>query len=338
MKIWFNKNFSSIAFILETLQKNPAVTTLFSHTHAVEHQKFADTFIYEPEHSDDYLAFCLAVCQQHQVEVFYPWRHFAKLYPQREKFSELGVKVIFPCSDEDFHTIDNKAAFYQHLIQKNIAVNLPIFAIANTKAEFITQYNLLKNQTSKICMKPTVSIYAAGFKVIHDEPDYDAWKALIYGKDQYSIAYAHLIQLLPDEFHKEMMLMDFLSGDEYSHDILCQEGKIIAGTIRQKHHATDKYQSLIKNAEIERMSALLIAEFKLSGFINVQYRDDKNGVPFVLEINPRISGGFPKITLGGVDYVNLFVKMASHQEITADDLQQDYGVKVGSDTRYITVI
>jgi hypothetical protein len=248
------------------------------------------------------------------------------------------VKVIFPCSDEDFHTIDNKAAFYQHLIHKNIAVNLPLFATANTKLEFITQYHSLKNHVLKLCMKPTVSIYAAGFKVIHDEPDYDAWKALIYGKDKYSIAFAQLIHLLPDEFHKEMMLMDFLSGDEYSHDILCQEGKIIAGTIRQKHHVTDKYQSLIENAEIERMSALLIIEFKLSGFINVQYRDDKNGVPFVLEINPRISGGFPKITLGGIDYVNLFVKMVSAQAITAADVQQNYDVKVGSDTRYLTVI
>lgn len=322
--------------MLEALQKNPAVTTLFSHTHAVEHQKFADSFIYEPEHSDDYLAFCLEICQQHQVNVFYPWRHFAKLYPHREQFAELGVKVVFPCSDADFHTIDNKAAFYRHLLEKNIRVNLPLFATAHTKAEFIQQYQSLRANAHRLCMKPSVSIYAAGFKVIHDEPDYDPWKALIYGHDKYAVAYQQLCHLLPEEFHREIMLLDFLPGDEYSHDILCSNGKVIAGTIRQKHHAHDKYQLLMQNAEIERMSALLVAEFKLSGFINIQYRDDKNGVPFVLEINPRISGGFPKITLAGIDYVNLFVKMLANQEITAADLQQDFGVKVASETRYIT--
>lgn len=336
MKIWFNRNFSSIAFMLEELQKNPAVTTLFSHTHAVEHQKFADHFIYEPEHCDDYLGFCLEICKQHQVDIFYPWRHFAALYPHREQFSQLGVKVIFPCSDVNFKCIDNKAAFYQHLRDNAVACNLPLFATAKTKGEFIAQYAALRKQVHRICMKPVISIYAAGFKVIHDEADYDPWKAMIHGHDQYAVAYNQLLHLLPDVFFKEMMLLDFLPGDEYSHDLLCCDGKVIAGTIRQKHHAHDKYQFLIQNTEIERMSALLVAEFKLSGFINIQYRDDKNGVPFVLEINPRISGGFPKITLAGIDYVTLFVKMASGQAISAAEVQQNFDVKVGSDTHYIT--
>ena len=321
--------------MLEELQKNPAVTTLFSHIHAVEHQKFADSFIFEPEKTDDYLAFCLEVCQQHQVDVFYPWRHFALLYPHKQQFSELGVKVIFPCTDQNFHIIDNKAAFYRHLLKKNLAINLPLFVSVNTKTELIAQYQALRPRTHKLCMKPSVSIYAAGFKVIHDEPDYDPWKALVFGHDKFAIAYQQLIHVLPEQFHKEMMLLDFLPGDEYSHDVLCKDGEIIAGTIRQKHHAHDKYQSLIQNPEIARMSALLVAEFKLSGFINIQYRDDKHGVPFVLEINPRISGGFPKITLAGIDYVNLFVKMLSDQEITRADVQQNFAVKVGTDSRYI---
>jgi predicted ATP-grasp superfamily ATP-dependent carboligase len=133
------------------------------------------------------------------------------------------------------------------------------------------------------------------------------------------------------------MLLDFLPGDEYSHDILCRDGEIIAGTIRKKHNSTGKYQSLIQHSEISRMSVLLVAEFELSGFINVQYRDDKKGMPFVLEINPRISGGFSKITLAGIDYVDLFVKMVTGQEITAADVQQNFGINVGSETRYIRV-
>jgi predicted ATP-grasp superfamily ATP-dependent carboligase len=186
-------------------------------------------------------------------------------------------------------------------------------------------------------MKPSVSIYAAGFKIIHDEPDYDAWKALTHGKDQYEIAYPQLLSVLPELFPKEMMLIAFLSGDEYSHDILCSEGKIIAGTIRQKHNAQEKYQSLIAYPEIVRMSELLVAEFNLSGFINIQYRDDKKGVPFLLEINPRISGGYPKIMLAGIDYVDLFVKMLDGQAICAEDIKQDFGVKVGKDSRYVVV-
>jgi hypothetical protein len=337
MKIWFNKNISSIAFILEALQKNPAVTTLFSHTHAVEHQKFADDFIYEPEQGDDYLTFCLDVCRQYQVDVFYPWRGFSKLYPHRQQFAELGVKVFFSCSDKNFHTIDNKAAFYRHLLAQNIAVSIPLFATANSKTEFIEHYQALKSRCHQLCMKPSVSIYAAGFKVIHDEPDYDPWSALLYGKDKFAIAYNQLTHLLPDQFHKEIMLLDFLPGDEYSHDILCRDGEIIAGTIRKKHNSTGKYQSLIQHSEISRMSVLLVAEFELSGFINVQYRDDKKGMPFVLEINPRISGGFSKITLAGIDYVDLFVKMVTGQEITAADVQQNFGINVGSETRYIRV-
>jgi biotin carboxylase len=132
-----------------------------------------------------------------------------------------------------------------------------------------------------------------------------------------------------------MMLLDFLAGDEYSHDILCDAGKIIAGTIRQKYAAHEKYQSLIAYPEIAQMSELLVAEFNLSGLINIQYRDDKNGVPFLLEINPRISGGFPKIVLAGIDYVDLFVKMVSGQAICAADIQQEVGVTVAKSSDYV---
>lgn len=338
MKIWFNKNFSSIAFMLEELQKNPAVTTtVFSHTNQVEHSKFADIFILEPECSEDYLAFCLGVCKQHNIDIFYPWRHFAKLYPQREQFAALGVKVIFPCSDSDFDSIDNKAAFYRRLLAKKLAIAIPSFETANTKTEFLEKYAQLRQHAERLCMKPSVSIYAAGFKVIHDEPEYDGWKALTHGKDKYAMAYTQLESLLPEHFFKEMMLLAYLSGDEYSHDILCNEGEVIAGTIRQKHQAHDKYQSLIHNAEIQRMSAILVAEFKLSGFINIQYRDDKHGAPFLLEINPRISGGFPKMTFAGIDYIDLFVKMLSNQAIPAHAVQQTFDIKVGSESRYVAL-
>ncbi len=337
MKIWFNKNFSSIAFLLQELQKNPQVTTLFSHIEEVEYQKYADEFIYEPENSDDYLNFCLAVCRQYNVDVFYPWRNFSTLYPHRAQFAELGVTVIFPCSATNFRLIDNKAAFYRHLLAHKIAVNIPLFATANNKAEFMAEYDLLRPRTEKVCMKPAVSIYAAGFKIIHDEAGYDPWQALLCGKDQYAIAYRHLVELLPEQFFNEIMLLDFLPGDEYSHDMLCRDGKIIAGTIRQKHNAADKYQTLIQNAELERMSRLLVAEFKLNGFINVQYRDDKNGVPFVLEINPRISGGIAKVAVSGIDYVNLFVKSIHHETSTMRDIQQEYGLKVGADKKYVVI-
>jgi predicted ATP-grasp superfamily ATP-dependent carboligase len=335
MKIWFNKTFSCIAFVLEALQNNPLVTTLYSHTQKVDYQRFADEFIYEPENCDDYLTFCLDVCRQQQVDVFYPWRHLSLLYPHREQFAALGVTVIFPCSDINFHIIDNKATFYRHLLAKKMAINIPLFATAKTKADFIAQYRLLRVQVQKLCMKPSISIYAAGFKIIHDEADYDPWQALLYGHDKFAIAYSQLIHLLPEKWQEEIMLLDFLPGDEYSHDILCHHGKLIAGTIRQKHHAYDKYQFLIQHAEIERMSRLLVQEFQLSGFINIQYRDDKDGVAFVLEINPRISGGFPKISLAGIDYVDLFLKLLHGQEITAQDIKQDFGIKVANDNRYI---
>jgi hypothetical protein len=335
MKIWFNRNYSSIAFILQELQKNNQITTLLSHIREVEYKHFADQFIYEPEHTDDYLGFCLEVCKQKKIDVFYPWRDFALLYPHRDKFADLNVKVIFSCSDENFHVIDNKALFYQHLLNKNIKFNLPLFATANTKAEFVAHYNALRTHTDKLCMKPCVSVYAAGFKVIHDEKDYSFWEALLEGKDKHDISYANLIQLLPPDLQKEMMLLDYLPGNEYSHDLLCRNGEIIAGTIRQKYHEHDKYQLLVQNSEIERMSALLVKEFNLNAFINIQYRDDKNGVPFILEINPRISGGLPKVNLAGIDYVNLFVKILLNQEITPADVKQNFGLKIGAESRYI---
>ncbi len=337
MNIWFNKNFSSIAFVLQKLKQYKQINTLYSHTQSITYQHLADQFILEPQQTTDYVSFCIEVCKTYHIDIFYPWREFSQLYQQRHCFKTLGVEVIFPCSAENFAVINNKALFYQYLIAKNSTVNLPLFKIAQTKTEFITYYQALKPHTERLCMKPAISIYGAGFKIIYDTPDYDPWYALLHGKDQYAIDYKSLLQLLPEQFDNALLILDFLSGDEYSHDIVCHKGEIIAGTIRQKLNNTDKYQLLIQQSDIERMSQLLVCEFALSGFINIQYRNDKYDTPFLLEINPRISGGFPKVTVAGIDYVDLFVKLLCKQPILLTDTLQKYNIKVGTETIYTEI-
>lgn len=319
IKVWFNKNYASIGELFRIL-KGKDVDIFYTHTLNVDYAIEANHFSLEPIEDEGYVEFCLDFCKKNNIDVFYPWRNLKTIYRERHLFEKARVNVFFACSDQDFNTIDNKVSFYDALDKDQF--NIPAYFIVKTKADLIEKYTQL-NLSSQVCIKPCVSVYAAGFKIIHNDEDYDHWLAMIHGHDKYDISYSSLLHIMPENFDKDMMLLQFLPGDEYSHDIFCHNGKIVDGVVRKKLNETDKYQVLMPHKEIEEFSDKLVSKFNLSGFINIQYRDAANGVPYILEINPRISGGLPRCFFSGIDYAQLFIKTLNREKIEKVEIKDN---------------
>lgn len=85
----------------------------------------------------------------------------------------------------------------------------------------------------------------------------------------------------------------WLPGDEYSVDVLADAGATRAAVVRRRTRATGGLaltSTVVEAADVEAAAREVVAAVGLSFVANVQFRRDADGVPRLLEINPRIPG------------------------------------------------
>jgi predicted ATP-grasp superfamily ATP-dependent carboligase len=75
-------------------------------------------------------------------------------------------------------------------------------------------------------------------------------------------------------------------------------------------------QSIAIPADIGEPSERLIREIGLEGYSEVEYRRDSNGIPYLMEINPRLSASIELAVRSGVDFPYLIYQWASGEPIS----------------------
>ena len=85
----------------------------------------------------------------------------------------------------------------------------------------------------------------------------------------------------------------WLPGDEYSVDVLADNGETLAAVVRVRTRAVGGLaltSRVVEAPDVEAAAREVVAAVGLSYVANVQFRRDAGGVPRLLEINPRIPG------------------------------------------------
>jgi hypothetical protein len=154
-------------------------------------------------------------------------------------------------------------------------------------------------QELEACIKPTVSIYGKGF---HRLLRSDATRRTKRGlwQAEWVARYAPLGDCAPQ------LVLEYLPGHEYSVDCIGDAGRLVTGIVRKKALTSDT-QLLDDNQPLLDQAAKLVAQFKLSGLVNIQFKSSSMDCdePLVLEINPRMSGGCLYAELAGLNLPHL---------------------------------
>jgi carbamoyl-phosphate synthase large subunit len=113
--------------------------------------------------------------------------------------------------------------------------------------------------------------------------------------------------------HDGLIVQEFLPGDEYSVDVLAGPDGVIAAVPRTRERV-DSGVSIagrtVHDAELESTASGVASAIGLVGVANVQLRRDRNGVPALLEVNPRFPGAMPLTIAAGVDMPSLALDLA----------------------------
>ena len=319
---WLAEGQSSQRDMLESLQNlkdtsNDPFHIIASHRHdRPEIFEFADMVYYEPSDSiidsdaqtitDPIMPrwqYVLEHAQQHNVKVLLTGRNGIDYEAHREKFDAIGIRLLTGATSvAALESIDDKFAFMQQCHTHNIPV-ADAWRFDNT-AEL--EALLAEHGDQPLCVKPVVGIFAQGFWRLDsgkvDCNAYDSFEHLYFTEEkkintaQFVNAYTN--SQMVHERPIPMLLMPYLSGQEYSIDVVCEYGDVLAAVTR---HKTGKIQHVGYEQSVMEVVIPLIKAFGCDGIVSVQTKADDDGQHRVLEINSRPSGGIGYTAHSGVD-------------------------------------
>jgi carbamoyl-phosphate synthase large subunit len=124
-------------------------------------------------------------------------------------------------------------------------------------------------------------------------------------------SHAELVALGDDD---SLIAQEHLPGEEFSVDVIANaDGHVVAAVPRTRTRV-DSGVSIagrtLRDAELEATATAVAQAIGLTGVANVQLRRDANGVPALLEVNPRFPGAMPLTIAAGVDMPSLALDLA----------------------------
>ena len=122
------------------------------------------------------------------------------------------------------------------------------------------------------------------------------------------------------------LFQEYLPGQEYTVDVLCDLNSnpivIVPRKRLQIKAGISSKGQVIKHKQIEDLCRNLSIYLKLKGPVCIQLKDDPNGNPKFIEVNPRLGGGTYFSTLAGVNFLDLILKIKNNQEYTIPELKE----------------
>ena len=323
--VWLAEGQSSQRDMLASLQALKAQSEMpfniiASHRHnRPEIFEFADSVYIEPsataldsdeqaelESADPLMPrwqFVLEQAQKNNVKVLLTGRNGIDYEAHRQAFEAAGIRLLTGATSvAALEAIDDKFAFMQQCHEHDIPV-AEAWRFDNV-AEL--EALLARHGHQPLCVKPVTGIFAQGFWRLdtgkEKDGQYDSFEHLYFTEEkkihttQFINAYAN--SLMVHERPIPMLLMPYLSGQEYSIDVVCEYGEVLAAITRYK---TGKIQHIGYEQAVMDVVIALIKAFGCDGIVSVQTKADDDGQHRVLEINSRPSGGIGYTSHSGVD-------------------------------------
>lgn len=281
-------------------------------------RRLVDEFYTVPAAKDSkFIETIMDICQRENVQVVFPLvtRELDKFANSKTKFREIGVSISVMPYDV-LQIVNNKA----HLLSKmkEIGMRTPVFRVVNSVEEVEEAAKILGYPEKPICIKGAEGNGSRGVRIVDAQKSkYD----LLFNEKPNSMymSYHDIIEALKEkERIPEMLVMEYLPGQEYGVDALCDNGKVlfIGGRYNSSVNSSIPQASIIEERkEAYKLSTQLIEAFKLDGNVNFDFKYDKSGAIQLIEINPRLSATITAYAPAGINFPYLRLKQLLHEEL-----------------------
>ena len=280
----------------------------------------ADGFYIVPKgNSKKFINIILKICQKEKIDIIIPGNadEILSISKNIELFNSRNIKTTIS-NFNNLNIILNKEKTYSKL--KKIGINIPEYYRVKNYKEFLQAIKKLGYPKKNICFKPSKyseSGGTRGFRILRQKNT--AKKIMLHKKpDSVEIDFETTKSALKNTGPIDLLVMEHLPGDEFSTYVFAEKGKMIycISNLRQK---LDRYYSfeakIQKNKKIEIMCKKIIEELELTSNVNIQFKNSKNNIPKLIEINPRIGGTIILPSVSGINLPYLAIKQCLNEKI-----------------------
>lgn len=278
--------------------------------------------------SEEYIDCLIEICKKEKVDVVIPGmsQELFKMLINKNKFEKIGTKLSISEGDS-LIIANNKLKLYQFMARNNLPV-AKFYPVTHV-SELEEVCRLLGYPERAVCIKATESSGSRGIRII--DPRKSRFDILFGEKpNSFYISLREMIQILSEkEKMPEMMAMEYLSGEEYSVDILADKGRVlyIAGRETNVISASIPQEATLKKDEkAYKICRDVVEKLGLDGNADFDFKYDENGAPVLMEINPRIAATLSIFAAGGLNLPYLRVKQLLGEELPKTNI--NYGVKM----------
>lgn len=284
--VWLNHWFSTAYNIINLIKEDDKYDFYIIGSSELNYsvlKEVCDEWHSEPKEAKDeeYVNFCLDFCKKHNVDIFVPYRNLVIISKFKNRFEELGIKVLVDNYDV-VSLLNNKQTAYDYF--KNI-ITVPDYYVVETLDEFINAYNALEKKFNRVCFKFIRDEGGKSYRLIdNNRKGY----ADLFKKQSSCITLNNVVEALSEkEKFPPIMIMPYLEGDEISVDCLKTENGII---MIPRIKGNTRFETVRFDEEIIQMCSLIYDKLNIECPCNIQFKY-KGGIPYFLEINTRMSGG-----------------------------------------------
>jgi len=288
-----------------------------------------DSFYKVPAATDpQYCDMMLDICRKEKVDIYFPTisAEVSTVSKRKAEFDAIGTKLSI--SDPKAVAIaNNKLKAYEFLKTKGIPV--PKYYGVHNLQDFIDGCKALGYPENPICLKIVDNSGSRGVRII--DAKRNRYQIFAHEKpNSFFTSYEDMLSILKSvEKLDEMMLVEYMPGNEYTVDLLADHGKVLymAGRENVVSLMSIAQESIVAKIDSAYETSKAIVEaLGLDGNIGFDFMKDVNGTPVLMDINPRITATVSVIAAAGVNLPYLRIKQLLGEPLP--ECHIDYGTRL----------
>ncbi len=278
---------------------------------------FADeAYVLPDNRSTEFAGALVDLCQETNADVLIPIRTDDQMpiCTHLRDFREVGTEPTIVVTNPDLlDTMLNKRKLLEY-VHDIIQIDTPKFTAATTETQLREGVEKLGYPEKPVVIKPSLSNGSRGFRILDETID----KRRLFFEEKPTGIYSTLENVLRDigSTFPELVVMEYLPGKEYTLDILCRKGVTFQVLPRLRTKMTGGITTggwLVRDENfeyIDKIARAIVEGFGASYNVGLQVKCDDNGIPQILEINPRLQGTTIISVEAGVNIPEMMVLMA----------------------------
>lgn len=270
----------------------------------------------------------LSLCRKKNIHVVLPLvtKELIPLSLYQKDFELAEIKLMLSPT-ASLEIANNKSRLYEFLQWRGIPV--PEFRVVETTEQFKKAVEELGYPDKPVCFKPSVSNGSRGFRIISEQMNE---LDLLFNHKPTStyISLNDVLRILSSGAFPELLVSEYLPGEEYSVDCLANHGESVLIVPRMRKRIINGISvegEFVKEENIISYCSRIIKELQLHGNIGIQVKKSSSDQFLILEINPRVQGTISAALGAGVNLPVLAIKQELGLPISSDELSVKWGAK-----------